>query len=120
MLHPRRLTVAEHPPGDVTNDEGRSEPDWAILIVDRVVDVVQRIRSVTTQPAVTVSRGIVYGLVAGVCLIAASVLVGLGLFRLADLALPGESWAAHLCAGGLFCLLGRLLWSRRSARRSIR
>ena len=112
--------MAEHPHGEVTNDEEKSEPDWAVLLVNRVVDVVQRIRAVSTQPAVAVSRGIVYGLVAMVCLIAALVLVGLGLFRLADLALPGESWAAHLCAGGLFCLLGRLLWSRRFARRSIR
>ena len=112
--------MAERPPGEVTNDEGESEPHWAGSLVDRVVEVVQRIRSVTTQPAVTASRGIVYGLVAAVCLIAALVLVGLGLFRLADLALPGGSWVAHLCAGGLFCLLGRLLWSRRFAGRSVK
>ena len=104
----------------MTNDEGGSEPDWAGSLVDRIVVVVQRVRSVTTQPAVTASRWIVYGLVAVVCLMAALVLVGLGLFRLADLALPGGSWVVHLCAGGLFCLLGRLLWSRRSARESAR
>ena len=104
----------------MTNDEGGSEPDWAGSLVDRMVEVVQRVRSLTTQPAVTASRGIVYGLVAAVCLIAALVLVAVGLFRLADLALPGGSWVAHLCAGGLFCLLGRLLLSRRSASRSTR
>ena len=112
--------MAERPPGEVTNDDGGSEPDWAGSLVNRIVEVVQRVRSVTTQPAVTTSRGIVYGLVAAVCLVAASVLVGLGLFRLADLALPGGSWVIHLCAGGLFCLLGRLLWSRRAAGRSVR
>lgn len=112
--------MAERPPGEVTNDKGGSEPDWAGSLVDRMVEVVQRVRSLTTQPAVTASRGIVYGLVAAVCLIAALVLVGLGLFRLADLALPGGSWVVHLCAGGLFCLLGRLLWSRRSAGRAVR
>ena len=112
--------MADRPHGEVTNDEGGSEPDWAGSLVDRIVEVVQRVRSVTTQPAVTASRGIVYGLVAAVCLIAALVLVAVGLFRLADLALPGGSWVAHLCAGGLFCLLGRLLWSRRSASRSTR
>ena len=112
--------MAERPPGEVTNDEGGSEPDWAGSLVGRIVEVVQRVRSVTTQPAVTASRGIVYGLVAVVCLVAALVLVGLGLFRLADLVLPGGSWFVHLCAGGLFCLLGKLLWSRRSAGRSVR
>ena len=112
--------MAEHPPGEVINDEGGSELDWAGSLVNRIVEVVQRVRSVTTQPAVTASRGIVYGLVAAVCLIAALVLVGLGLFRLADLGLPGGSWVVHLGAGGLFCLLGRLLWSRRAAGRSVR
>ena len=104
----------------MTNDEGGSEPDWAGSLVGRIVEVVQRVRSVTTKPAVTASRGIVYGLVAVVCLVAALVLIGLGLFRLANLVLPGGSWFVHLCAGGLFCLLGRLLWSRRSAGRSVR
>jgi hypothetical protein len=104
----------------VTNSKGESEPDWIGLLVDRTVEVVQRIRSVATQPAVTASRAIVYGLVAAVCLIAALVLVGLGLFRLADLALPGGSWVVHLCAGGLLCLLGILLWNRRSAGQSVR
>ena len=112
--------MAERPPGEVTNDGGEPGPDWAGSLVGRVVEIVQRVRSVTTQPAVTVSRGIVYGLVAAVCLIAALILVGLGLFRLADLALPGGSWVVHLCAGGLFCLLGKLLWSRRTAGRSVR
>ena len=112
--------MAEHPPGEVINDEGGSELDWAGSLVNRIVEVVQRVRSVTTQPAVTASRGIVYGLVAAVCLIAALILVGLGLFRLADLGLPGGSWVVHLGAGGLFCLLGQLLWSRRAARRSVR
>ena len=112
--------MAERPPGEVTNDDGGSEPDWAGSLVNRIVEVVQRVRSVTTQPAVTTSRGSVYGLVAAVCLVAASVLGGLGLFRLADLALPGGSWVIHLCAGGLFCLLGRLLWSRRFAGRSVK
>ena len=104
----------------MTNDEGGTEPDWTGSLVDRIVEVVQRVRTVTTQPAVTASRGIVYGLVASVCLIAALVLIVLGMFRLADLALPGGNWVVHLCAGGLFCLLGKLLWSRRSARESVR
>ena len=64
MLHSQRLTVAKRPPAEVTNSKGESEPDWAGSLVDRIVEVVQRVRSVTTQPAVTVGRGIVYGLVA--------------------------------------------------------
>ena len=100
------------------SDEGKPRSDWITSLVDRVIHAVERIRSTTTQPAVTASRGLIYGLVAAVCLVAALVLIGLGLFRLADLVLPGKSWATHLCAGGLFCLFGGLLWRRRLSGRS--
>ncbi len=95
-------------------DDGR---DWASLATDRVVDVVDRIRSATTQPAITAARGVVYGLVALICSVAVLVLLVLGIFRLLDVVVPGESWSAHLVTGGLLCAAGGFLWSRRSSGR---
>ena len=94
------------------SDEGR---DWAVTATDRVVEVVDRIRSVTTQPALTATRGIVYGLLPGICLIALVALLFLGIFRLLDVVIPGESWSAHLVLGSALCLVGSLLWTRRHA-----
>ncbi|MBM17066.1 MAG: hypothetical protein QF628_01320 [Acidimicrobiales bacterium] len=96
------------------SDEGR---DWAVAATNRVVEVVDRIRSTTTQPALTATRGIVYGLLAGICLIALVVFLFLGIFRLLDVVLPGESWSAHLVLGAALCLVGSLLWARRHTSR---
>lgn len=120
MLHPQRLTVVDHTPSDMPNSGGDSESDWAASFVDRMMRLVQRTRATTTLPAVTASRGVVFGLLAALCLISALVLVGLSLFRLVDLVLPGGSWVAYLFAGGLFCGLGGLLWSHRSVGRTTR
>lgn len=107
------------PVGDSAASEpvpSQEEPhrDWATSAVDRIVDGVQTLRRITTQPILTVARFIVYGLVAAACVIAALVLVGIGLFRLLDLVIPGESWLVHLVFGSSFCVVGSLFWSRRN------
>jgi len=88
--------------------------NWASSLVDRFVKVVDQVRNVTTQPIVTLARVLVFGLVMVCCAVAATVLAGIGLFRLLDVVLPGESWSAHLALGATCCALSGLLWSRRS------
>ncbi len=88
--------------------------DWASSLVDRFVEVVDQVRNVTTRPIITLARALVFGLVMVCCAVAATVLAGIGLFRLLDIVLPGESWSAHLVLGATCCALGGLLWSRRS------
>tara|TARA_B100000686_G_scaffold80925_1_gene87321 strand:- start:8 stop:367 length:360 start_codon:yes stop_codon:yes gene_type:complete len=99
---------------------GRESPadapphDWATGLVDRFVEGVENIRRITTQPVLTMARGLVYGILVLACVSAALILAGIGLFRLLDVVVPGESWSAHLILGIAFCTLGGLLWSRRS------
>ena len=88
--------------------------DWASSLVDRFVDVVDQVRNVTTRPVITLARALVFGVVMVCCLLAALVLTGIGLFRLLDVALPGDSWSTHLVLGAVCCSLGARLWSRRS------
>ena len=88
--------------------------DWASSLVDRFINVVEQVRNVTTRPVITLARALVFGVVMICCLLAALVLTGIGLFRLLDVALPGDSWSAHLVLGTVCCALGTLLWSRRN------
>ena len=88
--------------------------DWATASIDRVVDAVERLRSVTTQPAITVIRTVVHGVFVAFCAIGALILVGIGLFRLLDIVIPGESWSAHLVLGASLCAIGTWFWSRRT------
>ena len=88
--------------------------DWAATSTDRVVDAVERLRSVTTQPAITAIRTVVHGVFVAFCAIGALVLIGIGLFRLLDIVIPGESWSTHLIVGASLCAIGTWFWSRRT------
>ena len=101
-------------PSPEEGPDGRN--DWATASIDRIVDVVERFRSVTTQPAVTVIRAVVHGAFVAFCLVAALVLGSIGVFRLLDVAIPGESWSAHLVLGATLFALGTWFWSRRTPR----
>ena len=78
------------------------------------IDAVGTVRSRTTEPLLTATRAIVLGTFIAIAGTAVLALVGIGLFRLLDVVLPGESWSAHLVLGATCCALGGLLWSRRS------
>ena len=101
-------------PNTSSTEDSEKRRDWATALVDRVVDAVERLRLATTQPVITATRTLVYGVLGALCLIGAVVLASIGAFRLLDLVLPGESWSAHLVVGGALCLLGVWLWSRRT------
>ena len=101
-------------PNTSSTEDSEKRRDWATALVDRVVTAVESLRSVTTQPFITATRALVYGVLGASCLIGAVVLASIGTFRLLDLVLPGESWSAHLVLGGALCLLGAWLWSRRT------
>ena len=101
-------------PNTSSTVDSEKRRDWATALVDRGVDAVERLRLATTQPVITATRTLVYGVLGALGLISAVVLASIGAFRLLDLVLPGESWAAHLVLGGALCLLGVWLWSRRT------
>jgi|TARA_B110000881_G_scaffold143497_1_gene126810 hypothetical protein len=112
------MSTMAAPPSDApTPDDGPGgRNDWATTSIDRVVDVVERLRSATTQPAITAVRTVVHGVFVAFCLIAALVLGSIGIFRLLDVAIPGDSWSAHLALGVALSALGAWFWSRRTPR----
>ncbi|HEX9992136.1 MAG TPA: hypothetical protein VGB14_04330 [Acidimicrobiales bacterium] len=89
--------------------------DWPAQAADTVVRVVGQVRDRTTGPAITVARGIVYGLLAAIAGIVAFVLLVAALVRLVDVLVPGEVWSAHLIVGAVLTLAGLLLWRKRRA-----
>ena len=98
--------------GTPSSDE---EPrDLASRATDRIGDAVGTVRSRTTEPLLTATRAIVLGTFIAIAGTAVLALVGIGLFRLLDTALPGESWSAHLVLGAAFVAAGAWLWSRRT------
>ncbi|MBK5221405.1 MAG: hypothetical protein JJE52_00705 [Acidimicrobiia bacterium] len=108
MLDPapiRRANQVDPPP-----DGGA---DWPAQAADTIVDVVDRVRNATTGPALTVMRGVVYGVAIAIVGIAAVVLLVVAAVRFVDVYLPGGVWSAHLLIGALSTVGGLVLWSKR-------
>ena len=88
-------------------------PDWSAQAADVVVDVVDNVRSKTTGPLLTAAKAIVYGIVAFVLAVVALVLLSVALMRMINVYLPGGVWLSYLLVGGLFVILGFVLWGQR-------
>ncbi len=93
--------------------------DWPEQAADKVADLVDTVKGYTTDNAVMAIRGLVYGLVAIVLGITASVLTVAIMVRLADAYLPigagvgDATWSAHLFIGSLLTILGLGAWGSR-------
>lgn len=90
-----------------------TEGDWAAQTADTIERVVGSVRGKTSEPLERVARILVYGLVAAFLGTVALVLLAVAVVRALDIAIPGEVWSAHVTAGGIFAVVGLLLWRKR-------
>jgi hypothetical protein len=82
--------------------------DWATQLTDQIERVVTTVRDRTTRPALTVVRGLVFGIIAAAGGITALVIVSVVLIR-ALTELTGEAWIAYLITSGIFLAVGAFL-----------
>jgi hypothetical protein len=85
--------------------------DWAVQTADTIERLVESVRSNTADRLVSVTRLVVFGLLAAILSTAALILFAVGVVRGLVLLL-GTAWAAHLVLGGLFTLVGLFLWQQ--------
>lgn len=85
--------------------------DWTIQVADTIESVVASVRDKTATPLETVARAVVYGILILVMGTAAMVLLTIALVRAGSYLLP--VWAVYAVVGGLFTLVGLLLWRKR-------
>ncbi|MFL5891089.1 MAG: hypothetical protein ACJ76M_18640, partial [Solirubrobacteraceae bacterium] len=96
-----------------------TDPNWPSELADTVERVVGQVRDRATKPAVHVTRGVVFGLLAGILGIVALALLIVGATRalqvLLALALPrGRAvYLSYLIVGGILCLAGALFLRKR-------
>src|SRR5688500_15995673 len=89
---------------------GSGGDDWTAQVADTIESVVTSVRDRTTAPLVTVARAIVYGMVAGVFGVAIVILFTIIAVRVLDIVLP--IWLTYLVLGGIFLLVGTVLWMK--------
>ena len=94
--------------------------DWPSTVADRIVELVDAVRTRTTDRVVLLVRAAVYCLVATVAATAVVVLLTVTAVRLADAYLPigagvgSATWAAHGFIGMMLTILGFGAWRARS------
>ncbi len=110
MAHP-----VENP---VRTSAGPLPDQWPTQATDAIVTVVGKVRDRTTGPAITVARGVVYGLFAAVLGVVAAVLAITMTVRIANNYIPGGLWIVYLVLGAVFTIAGLFLWSKAFATRT--
>lgn len=98
-----------------------TDPKWAEETTDRIVSIIDTVRSQTTTKIVYAARGLVFGLIAAILglFILLLVLVALmrGLQSLLELATTWERavYLSYFIVGGLFSIVGLVLFRKRNA-----
>ena len=90
---------------------------WSGELTDRIVGAVAWVKSHATVRLATALGFFIYGLVAVAGLVAAMVLLLIGLVRIWDAYVPIDPfgrrvWLAYVVFGGILFVLGMWLWSR--------
>jgi hypothetical protein len=96
------------------SERDASESDWATQIVDGLEGFVGTVKSKTTEPVQKVAKYAVFGFMGVGVLLMMMLICTIMLVRLLDWFLP--VWAAYVVLGGMFSVLGLLVWSRRHPR----
>ena len=94
-----------------------SGADWAAQVVDTLENVVNAVKSKTTDPALNLVRTVVYALMGVGLALATLLLLTIGSVRVLDAYLPQGVWLAYLILGGIFLVAGLFVWSKRTAKR---
>ncbi|MEN3314432.1 MAG: hypothetical protein V7605_666 [Acidimicrobiaceae bacterium] len=104
------------PPAAAAGSSGSPAPEWAVQALDKVDDIVDKVRSNTTDRLVRIARVVVFGLLALIMGATAGVLAVIGLVRGLDELLPGPVWGVYVLLGAIFTGAGAFLWSKKTAR----
>ncbi len=89
-------------------------PEWAVTALDKVDEVIAKVRSNTTDRLLKVARAVVFGVLAAIMGVTALVLAVIALVRGLDEAIPGPVWSIYLGLGAIFVLAGAFLWSKKT------
>ena len=94
-----------------------TDPNWAPNLADTVERTVGKVRTVATDNAVKVSRALVFGLLAVICLLVAAPLGTILFVRFAQVVLSRMTrtdhattvWLSYMITGGLFMIIGFIM-----------
>lgn len=112
-MRPEEIPTTAAPlPGETPS--AATTPEWAVSALDKVDDLVAKVRSNSTDRLVRVARTVVFGVLAAIMGVTALVLGVIGAVRGLDALIPGPVWAVYLPLGAIFVLAGAFLWTKKT------
>ncbi|MFL3019042.1 MAG: hypothetical protein ACJZ17_06395 [Acidimicrobiales bacterium] len=91
----------------------KKNENWNVSITNKFIKLVSQFRSLTTDPIISSSKWIIYGIAIFLCVLAAIIFFGIAIFKIIDQTLPGGSWLAFIFLGLFFCVSGILILKKR-------
>jgi hypothetical protein len=89
--------------------------DWPVKAADAVDQVVSLVHDRFIRPVMLGARALVFGLLILALAVVLGVTLSVSLLRFLDVYLfPGQVWASYLLLGGLFTIVGIVLWAQRN------
>ena len=106
------------PPGPAGGPAGPlAGAEWPARAADLVEAVVTGVHDKVVRPLLVAARAVVFGILVAAMLVVLSVLAAIAAVRLLDVYLfHSRVWASDLVVGGIFTLIGAVLWSLRRRR----
>ena len=87
----------------------KKNENWTASITNKFIKTVSQFLSFTTDPIITSSKWIIYGLAVLLCVSTALILFGIAIFKIIDQSIPGGSWLAFILLGLFSCSIGVLI-----------
>lgn len=98
-----------------------TDPNWATETTDKLVSLVDSVRSQTTQKVVYAARGAVFGVIAAMLGVLIAIIATIALMRglqaLLELAVGWDRavYLSYFVVGGILTLIGLVLFRKRNA-----
>ena len=87
----------------------KKNENWTASITNKFIKTVSQFRSFTTDPIISSSKWIIYGLAVLFFVFTALILFGIAIFKIIDQSIPGGSWLAFILLGLFSCSIGVLI-----------
>ena len=87
----------------------KKNENWTASITNKFIKTVSQFRSFTTDPIISSSKWIIYGIAILLCVFVAIIFFVIAIFKIIDYVIPGGSWLAFILFGLFSCSLGVLI-----------
>lgn len=89
------------------------EKDWSDNTAEKIVSAVDNLKTRISSPFKPLAKFLAYLPLIILAIGGILVLISIGIFRIIDVYLPQDTWVAHFVLGGIYAIVGIIIWFKR-------